>query len=127
MLAEPARKIKSYEISATNWNKKNKEYQLKLRTGDLRKIFEIYQSLSIWHSEKELSFGEKNLLNQTESLIAEEISIVKKLDPQKAIEHLRSVFGYIKKSVHSPDTTQYKHYLEKRLAAGNNCFRAHLL
>ena len=100
MLAEPAKKINSYELSATNWNKKNKEYQLKLRTGDLRKIFEIYQSLREASAEKELSFGEKNLLTQTESLIAEEISIVKKLDPQKAIEYLRSVFGYVKKSVH---------------------------
>lgn len=97
MLAEPAKKINAYELTATNWNKKNKEYQLKLRTGDLQKISEIYRDLKHIAQQKELSFGEKNLLNQTEALIAEEISVVKKLEPEKAIEHLRSVFGYTDK------------------------------
>jgi len=101
MLAEPAKKINSYELTATNWNKKNKEYQLKLRTGDLQKISEIYRDLKHIAQQKELSFGEKNLLNQTEALIAEEISIVKKLEPEKAVEHLRSVFGYVDKVSHS--------------------------
>ena len=31
VLSEPARKIAPCEFSASNWNKRNKEYQLKLR------------------------------------------------------------------------------------------------
>ncbi len=41
--------------------------------------------------QKELSFGEKNLLNQTEALLAEEISIVENVAEEKAIEQMRSL------------------------------------
>jgi len=93
MLAEPAKKLKNYELMANNWNKRNKEYQLKLRTGNLEEISEIYRDLKHISREKELSFGEKNLLNQTEHLLAEEISIVRKLEADKTVESLRSMFN----------------------------------
>ena len=97
MLAEPEKKLKHYELTANNWNKRNKEYQLKLRTGNLEEISEIYRDLKHIAQQKELSFGEKNLLNQTESLLAEEISIVRKLEAEKAVENLRSMFNSLDK------------------------------
>jgi RNA polymerase-interacting CarD/CdnL/TRCF family regulator len=39
--------------------------------------------------KKELSFGEKSLLQQTEMLLAQEISIVKKAQEETTIEQLR--------------------------------------
>lgn len=97
MLAEPAKKLKHYELTANNWNKRNKEYQLKLRTGNLEEISEIYRDLKHISQQKELSFGEKNLLNQTENLLAEEISIVRKLEAEKTVEYLRSMFNSLEK------------------------------
>ena len=93
MLAEPAKKLKHYELTANNWNKRNKEYQSKLRTGNIEEITEIYRDLKHIALQKELSFGEKNLLNQTENLLAEEISIVMKLEAEKTVEQLRSIFS----------------------------------
>lgn len=75
----------------TNWNKRNKEYQGKLRTGDLREISTIYRDLKHIEHQKELSFGEKSLLQQTELLLAEEISIVKNMETTCAAEQLRSL------------------------------------
>ena len=90
LLAEPARTCQDSAMS--NWNKRNKEYQCKLRTGDLREICKIYRDLNLIAKHKELSFGEKNLLNQTESLLVEEISIVKSLAEEQTIKELRSFF-----------------------------------
>jgi CarD family transcriptional regulator len=98
MLAEPAKKVKNYELLANNWNKRNKEYQLKLRTGNLEEISEIYRDLKHIAQHKELSFGEKNLLNQTEGLLAEEISIVRKLEAEKTVECLRAMFNSLERS-----------------------------
>lgn len=89
LLAEEPRKISQYEFTASNWNKRNKEYQHKLRTGSLRDLTEIYKDLRHISIQKELSFGEKNLLAQTESLIVEEISLVEQLLQEKIIEQLR--------------------------------------
>ncbi|MFC1842969.1 CarD family transcriptional regulator [Candidatus Dependentiae bacterium] len=90
ILADPA-KI-SYENSSSNWNRRNKDYQCKLRSGNLYDICKIYRDLKHISSKKELSFGEKNLLSKTELLIAEEISIVNDVQEDKAIKQLRSLF-----------------------------------
>jgi len=78
---------------ASNWNKRNKEYQGKIRSGDLREIGEIYRNLRRISRRKELSFGEKKLLNQTESLLVEEIALVKNVVREEATEELRSLVG----------------------------------
>lgn len=91
VLTKPARRINSYEFTASCWNKRNKEYQVKLRAGGLRELSEIYRDLKFLGMHKELSFGEKNLLAQTEGLLAEEISLVEKMEHDRAIVYLRSL------------------------------------
>ncbi len=91
MLTQPTSKD-FQELVASNWNKRNKEYQCKLRTGSLYEIGYVYRDLKYIATKKELSFGEKNLLQQTEALLAQEISLVKKMNEDKAVEQLRSLF-----------------------------------
>lgn len=91
-LAEPAR-VASGELALTNWNKRNKEYQGKLRTGNLFEISRIYRDLAHMARQKELSFGEKYLLQQTETLLVEEISLVTKMGHDKTTEQLRSLLA----------------------------------
>ena len=91
MLSVPSKKG-IQELTSDKWNKRNKEYQLRLLSGDLREIGKVYQDLKCISKYKELSFGEKSLLCQTESLLAQEISIVNEVEENKAIEYLRSFF-----------------------------------
>jgi CarD family transcriptional regulator len=90
-LSQPAKKVPAPEY-CTNWKQRNKEYQTKLRKGDLRDISEIYRELKWIEQFKELSFCEKSLLQQTEMLLAEEIALVTKLAEEKTVEQLRSYF-----------------------------------
>lgn len=89
VFGEPAKKLHYYEFTASNWNKRNKEYQAKLRTGRLKDLSEVYRDLCHIATQKELSFGEKNLLHQTELLLVEEIAIVQQVEEQQAVENLR--------------------------------------
>jgi len=91
-LTVPARKIDQQELTASNWNRRNKEYQNKLRTGSLKDISEIYRDLKHISRYKELSFGEKNLLSKAEDLLVEEISAADNIQEDSAIERLRSFF-----------------------------------
>lgn len=91
ILTAPARRINQYEFTASNWNKRHKEYQFKLRKGNLQDLSEIYRDLRYIATQKELSFGEKNMLHQIEALLVEEISLVQQLGQEKTIEHLRSL------------------------------------
>ena len=81
------------ELNNSSWNKRNKKYQSCLRSGNLVEISKIYRDLHYLSLEKELSFGERNLLSQTELLLAEEISMVEQVVRDVAIEQLRSCFS----------------------------------
>jgi CarD family transcriptional regulator len=94
-LSQPPKEVSPYELTASNWNKRNKEYQMKIRKGDLLELSEIYRDLKTIAQQKELSFGEKSLLQQTEMLIAEEISIVEQVGEEKILSLLRSSFNKI--------------------------------
>lgn len=86
------------ELTASNWNKRCKEYQCKIRTGNIRQIGEIYRDLKYISHYKELSFGEKNLLIQTESLLVEEIALVVDIERDRVVERLRTLFSDMKTS-----------------------------
>jgi len=94
VLAKPAQLCRESVLS--NWNKRSKDYQCKLRTGDIYEICRIYRDLKHLAIRKELSFGEKSLLRQTEALLVQEISLVKEVDEQKAMAQLRSLFSTVK-------------------------------
>lgn len=64
------------KINITSWNRRNKEYQNKIRTGNLRELSEIYRDLKFIEKKKNLSFGEKAVLAQVEFLIAEECAMI---------------------------------------------------
>jgi len=88
-LAKPLRPISHYELTASNWNKRSKAYAQSRDSGDLIRLIEMYRELLHIAQKKELSFGEKSLLQQTEMLLAQEISIVKKAQEETTIEQLR--------------------------------------
>ncbi len=90
VLAHPVKDSLEYELMVSNWNKRNKDYQNKIRKGDLIELSEIYRDLKHIARQKELSFGEKSLLQKTESLLVEEIAVVEQVGEEKALLLLRS-------------------------------------
>ncbi len=99
ILSQPVKE--NFNVTINNWNKRNKEYQCKLRTGDINEICKIYRDLKHISIQKELSFGEKSLLDKTESLLVEEISLAQSVEEDKAIQQLRAFFSTARKP-HAP-------------------------
>lgn len=88
------------EHNASTWNKRNKEYQSKLRSGKLIQISAIYKELQLIALDKELSFGERNLFNQIEFLLVEEIITVKQSEAAEDIKlKLRHPFEIMEKKL----------------------------
>lgn len=92
-LTEPVKRTNPYESTASNWNKRNKEYQTKLRTGSIKDLLEIYRDLRSIATQKELSFGEKSLLHQAETLLVEEIALVRHTATENVLEELRGLYA----------------------------------
>ena len=88
LLGEPFEKV-TPDTVVSNWNKRNKEYKEKLQTGDPKEICRIYRHFKYLSLYKELSFGEKDLLKQTEALLAEEVAAVRGYKEGTAIDIIR--------------------------------------
>ena len=78
------------EIALTSWNRRTKDYQAKIRCGNMKEIAKIYRDLKNIEKNKVLSFGEKAILNQVEELFCEEISIVYGKDIREVVLSIRN-------------------------------------
>ena len=61
-------------VSQTTWNRRFREFNDKLRTGSVSDIAEVLRDLCSLKGDKELSFGEKKMLDKALSMIVAEIS-----------------------------------------------------
>lgn len=60
--------------SGQNWNRRYREYSEKLKSGDLRDVAFVLKELLLIGKDKELSFGERRLLEQAMGLITTELA-----------------------------------------------------
>jgi len=92
LIDPPKKRLENLDLSPSGWNKRNKEYQLLIQSGHLEEIARIYRDLMHISLQKDLSFGEKNLLQATEELLVQEITTVKNIERATLLQQLRSPF-----------------------------------
>lgn len=63
------------ELDQSTWNRRYREYMNKIKTGSILEIASVLRALFLLKSKKNLSFGEKKMLDQCRNLISEEIAI----------------------------------------------------
>ena len=89
---KPEKKLESIDFTPSGWNRRNKEYQLKIQSGRLLDIVKIYRDLMYVAQQKDLSFGERTLLQTIEELIIQEVQVVKEIERELVIQELRNPF-----------------------------------
>lgn len=69
--------LKNHNVKVDNstWNRRHREYMMKVKTGSLLEIADVLRSLFLLKTSKKLSFGERKMLDQCKELIVKEISI----------------------------------------------------
>ncbi|ATH08309.1 CarD family transcriptional regulator [Halobacteriovorax marinus] len=63
------------EVDNSTWNRRYREYMTKIKTGSLLEIADVLRALFLLRAKKNLSFGEKKMLEQCRDLLAQEISL----------------------------------------------------
>ena len=85
---------KNIEIDAQTWNRRYREYIEKIKTGSIFEVAGVLRDLFLLRLGKDLSFGERRMLDTARNLLIKELSIVKK-SPEKSIEkELKRIFDY---------------------------------
>jgi CarD family transcriptional regulator len=84
-------KKKDITIDKQTWNKRYKEYLDKIKTGSVYEIARVLRDLFILKSDKNLSFGEKKMMDTAKSLLVKEISIASHSEETKVEKDLASI------------------------------------
>jgi CarD family transcriptional regulator len=89
-------KEKDVELDNQTWNRRYREYMEKIKTGSVYEVAEVLRDLFLLKLEKELSFGERKMMDTAKSLLIKEISIAKKMEETKVEENIRKIFNHDK-------------------------------
>jgi len=76
-----------------NWNRRYREYSEKLKSGDLADVAYVLKELLLIGQNKELSFGERRLLEQATGLLTLELSLSLSQDQDEVKATINELFA----------------------------------
>jgi len=86
-------KDRDVEVDTQTWNRRYREYMEKINTGSIYEIAEVLRDLYLLRAEKELSFGERKILDTAKNLLVKELAIVRDVKETDVLREFRSIFG----------------------------------
>jgi CarD family transcriptional regulator len=85
---------KRVRVDQATWNRRYREYTEKIKTGSVLEIAAVLRDLFMLKGDKELSFGERKMLDTARNLLVKELAIAKAHSEDKIMEELRTIFGH---------------------------------
>lgn len=87
--------LKKDEVAVTSqpWNRRYREYTEMLKSGSPIEVAKVLRDLSRLRSEKELSFGERRLLEQARNLLVAELALAKSVTEDKINKDIDKILG----------------------------------
>ncbi len=86
-------KNRDVEIDQQTWNRRYREYMEKINTGSIFEIAEVLRDLYLLRTEKELSFGERKILDTAKNLLVKELAIVRDVKETDILREIKTIFG----------------------------------
>ena len=83
---------KDVTIDKQTWNKRYREYLEKIKTGSVFEIARVLRDLFILKCDKNLSFGERKMMDTAKNLLIKEISVASNAEETKVEEDLKRIF-----------------------------------
>lgn len=85
--------LKKDEIAVTSqpWNRRYREYMEMLKSGSPFEVAKVLRDLSRLRSDKELSFGERRLLEQARNLLVTELALARRCKETRVEQDIDSI------------------------------------
>jgi len=86
--------IKKKDIAADTqtWNRRYREYMEKIKTGSLYDVAAVFRDLFMLKLTKDLSFGERKLLDTAQGLLLKELSLANDTDEATILSEIEKLF-----------------------------------
>ena len=84
---------KDIEVENQTWNRRYREYTQKIKSGSVFEVAEVLRDLFILKLEKDLSFGERKMLDSARNLLVKELSIAQNITEEIIESNIKSIFS----------------------------------
>lgn len=84
---------KEITVDSTTWNRRYREYMEKIKTGSVFEIAAVLRDLCLLKFDKDLSFGERKMLDTARSLLVKELAIARGVTEEDIDKDLERLFN----------------------------------
>ena len=81
------------EISAQTWNRRYRDYMEKIKTGSIFEVAVVLRDLFLLSVDKELSYGERKMMDTAKNLLVKEISLARNTDEANTADQIEKMFS----------------------------------
>lgn len=84
---------KKISVDGQTWNRRYREYTDKIKTGSPLEIAKVLRDLLVLKADKDLSFGERKMLDTARNLLVKELSVARDHPEERIMRELDALFG----------------------------------
>lgn len=87
-------KEKNIKVDTQTWNRRYREYMEKINTGSVFEIAAVLRDLYVLKVDKELSFGEKSMLEKAKARLLKELHLAPEVkEVVNSDQEIKNIFG----------------------------------
>lgn len=84
---------KDVVIGTQTWNRRYREYMEKIKTGSVFEVAAVLRDLYLLQEDKELSYGERKMMDTAKNLLVKELSIANNVDELQVEKDIEGIFA----------------------------------
>lgn len=86
-------KERDIKITAQTWNRRYREYMDKIKTGSVFEVAVVLRDLFLLKEDKDLSYGERKMLDTAKNLLVKELSLAKQMEEGTIEQQIEKLFS----------------------------------
>ncbi|MCI5164135.1 MAG: CarD family transcriptional regulator [Candidatus Electrothrix sp. AX5] len=85
-------KDRDIKVSPQTWNRRYRDYMDKIKTGSVFEVAVVLRDLLLLKGDKDLSYGERKMMDTAKNLLVKEISLAKQTEEDKVEKQIDKFF-----------------------------------
>ena len=81
-------------LDTQTWNRRYREYMDRIKTGSVFEVATVLRDLCLLREDKDLSFGERRMMDIAKALLIKELSIAQKISEDNVMQNIDDIFGH---------------------------------